>query len=354
VMDFLRCVSADSMPRLRSLTIDGRLTALAAGDEEAEATALLQRMPLTALRLRRYAEGCPWLSHLPQLRELRCGSIDSEMPSIAPLVVAITSAPGLEKLVLLEGVPADELLFLAHHWIRRVYPPDDFSSDRTSAADTAAAAPPLLRELHFEPDRVELTTSLPLHRNFLARLGHLPHLRVLRCAVDLRDLRVLCLLRHLEELHLRPLCSPDRPGGPRATTWSNSSLRALGDLALPRLHTLRLRDAESDDAPSDDHGDEGEASSGPGDEEGNGTRRPAAASDNVTVDGGLLVLLELPALTSLGLPLIKPHTLREFFRVLRRKGQGTLRVEVASSDESATPRREWQWLDTAGLLAQSE
>jgi len=114
-LDLLRKVSGDVLPQLRHLSTSGnKLTAPAPDDDENEAIALLQRMPLTALRLQMPSSLSLLLQHLPHLREL-----SSRHSLDRPALSAVAAAPQLQKLIL-GYANYEDVLSLLKQWWRRM------------------------------------------------------------------------------------------------------------------------------------------------------------------------------------------------------------------------------------------
>jgi len=349
-LDFFRLLSADAMPLLRRLAVYGyREWIAAAGSEELGAIALLQRMPLTALRLADDVSIGPLLHYLPQLRELCCCN-DMDESTVA----AIAAASQLLTFEVLGRTM--ELLLLLQHWWRRMGCPaletngcvdegdweDHLDEQESEQLQGSASAAPLLRELIVSDDILP-GVAFPY-------LAHLPHLRVLECKLRMTELAALGLLPQLEELRLRPAWTPQRG----VEQWIDAGLRTLGGLPLLRLHTLRLfnTDERWSECSVYDEGISGDDPDFPWGEPNNHERLRcrAVVQTDVTLDG-LRALLQLPALIALDLPWIEESTVEQFRQHAKQPGRTALRINrpVPLSRRSLLERH---WLSVA-QLAQS-
>jgi len=339
VVDFFRLVSAEAMPQLRRLTVSASLRPPAAGNEERKAAALLQRMSLIALSITECDALIPLLHHLSHLQELTlsgCGPWDSVLALLQQWWCLMGCSPlHTEPRV---TARAREQRTLA---------------DALGSAVAVVGAPAALRELSFHDQR-DMPRALPAAA--FPYLAHLPNLRVLECRLLDADLDALGLLPQLEELRLWAPCfgrdgwvsSSCKPG------WYDDSLCTLGELPLPCLHMLRLLGDDEDfdgcnetakhefavpndpDVPSGNITDEGT--------EDDLTTFCAGVVSGVTLKG-LTALLQLAALTALGLPWIDERLLDDFRRLALQKGRVALRMERIVPLSRRT-RLERHWLDT--------
>jgi len=344
------------MPLLRRLVLNGYLTAPAAGDEEHEAIALLQRMPFTSLHVSyRASFGLgSLLHHLPQLRDLACTANGQ------PIAEAVSTAPQLTKLAVSDRTPHVQQLRLLHCWWRRMGCPSLQTDGRVDEAEweehlvdqaeqpLESVGPPLLRELIVQCRE----DTLPAEA--FPYLAHLSNLRVLECTLLVKDLRALGLLPQLEELRLLPVFEYDSLFiDYRVEEWTDAALLALGDLPLLHLHTLRLgtedeaeRKCKSGQEPRG--GDDPDFPWGRRDEDGQRWKR-AALQIGVTL-AGLRALLQLPALAALSLPWIDERVMEQFRQLAQQHNRAALRIDrsVPLSRRSLLERH---WLSVKHLGA---
>lgn len=306
-------------------------------EDASELVELLRQMPLTALGFSS-VELPMWrlLHHLPQLRELTCSNVHGD------LAASIAAAPQLQKLGFGGHGTFKEVESVARQWWRRLGCPPlsiDGRVDQTEwqkhlqqtekAAETKVcrlstesernmdASPVLLRELviKFPLDGTASTILFPY-------LAHLPNLRVLECSLSSAHFPALGLLLQLEKLRLWPGWVNGRHGYSEQESWSDAGLQALGSLPLPWLRTLCLCAANE---------------------------RGAVFTDRARVTLiGLRALLQLPALTALGLPWIRKAVLAEICQVKQQQGRASLLVDRFMPGE-LLPRVEQQWLDVSQI-----
>jgi len=113
--------------------------------------------------------------------------------------------------------------------------------------------------------------------------------------------------------------------------WSDATLRSLGRLPLPQLHTLHLiNKREEAGVPCRFDrvtfwNDDPDFPWGRRDDDGQHWRR-ALLLHGMTLDG-LRALLQLPALTALQLPWIKDSVLEQFRQLTQQQGRAALRIQ---------------------------
>jgi len=358
ILDLLRLIHADALPRLRRLIIDGNMTAPSPGDEELEAVALLERMPLTALG----GEGAssvgigPLLHHLPQLEEL--SRFNVKWRSTA----SVAAASKLQRFAIHAWESPDDVVQVFQHWWHRLGCPPLRTNGRVDEAqwrkhleqkasesepvqplESLASPTPGLRELVVRP--VTFTEYLPIEA--IPYMAHLPNLRVLECSLPISELPALGLLPQLEELRLRPTYCHNED-------WCNAALRALGRLPLPLLHTLRLCNTNERDVNLllGDEQLKGPDPDFPWGDESTDDWRGAPLLTAVTL-AGLRSLLQLPALAALDLPWIDERVLEQFRQLAQQQGRAALHIE-RPVPVSRRPRLDRHWLSVDQLKQNDE
>jgi len=353
-LDLLRRISADALPQLRRLSMDAELFDVDGAEDDDEAAALLQRMPLTTLRINASSDLWGLLHHLPQLAELCCTMLNEGA------ILSIPTAPQLQKLQLIHFVSLDALVALLRRWWHQLGRPElrtdghvpeaewqkHLQQQKRSLLEYAGVAsnsdgdaetpqpPPALRELILElpADEWGDDGSLPA----FSYLALLPNLRVLECPLRSAHYSALALLPQLEELRLHLTLVNDEEHGYKWERWDDAGLQRLGAAPLPSLTTLRLCG-----------GDEEDWMQSAGNESQSNQRQEGAAPGGITLIG-LCALLQLPALTALSLPWVDEAVLAEFRAVKQQKDRASLLVECFIP-LTRRPRMERQWLDRSEL-----
>jgi hypothetical protein len=245
---------------------------------------------------------------------------------------SISAAPKLQSLT---GFSGRHIERLAQLWWRRIGQPPlnlagladgqrikmqarlqkfDGEWDSTSAAAAAATVSsssvpalsvPAIRELVVP--RGGRSGNELLSGCSLPFLAHLPHLRTLDCDMTADDLAHLALLPQLHSLTLQLYGSEGHFYGPLGLPWTNTTVRAVADTRLPHLHTLRLGSDETHCSMCSDAKDVFNPFPYWNDPDCAVTQpsgRLRTAHSDLTVEGGMRHLLQLPALTQLVLPYV--------------------------------------------------